>query len=169
MGARSRALRAVKAIARNGQTALVARRPVAAGETVLRLAGNIVAAPTRYTLQLGEDQHIEPPLVSETPLPSETEDSLWRFTNHSCGANTYVKGRAFVAREAIAEGDEVTFDYNTTEYDMAAPFDCWETGSMVRGYAHLSDAERAAIAKYAAPHVLRLAEQENDALNVAAA
>ena len=29
--------------------------------------------------------------------------------------------------------------------------------------------ERAAIAKYAAPHVLRLAELENDALNVAAA
>ena len=64
MVARSRALRVVRAIARNGQTALVARRPVAAGETVLRLAGNIVAVPTRYTLQLGEDQHIEPPLVS---------------------------------------------------------------------------------------------------------
>ena len=52
---------------------------------------------------------------------------------------------------------------------MASPFECWETGSMVRGYAHLSAAERAAIAKHAAPHVLRLAEQENDALNVAAA
>ena len=161
MVARSRALRVVRAIARNGQTALVARRPVAAGETVLRLAGNMVAEPTRYTLQLGEDQHIEPPLVSETPLPSETEDSLWRFTNHSSrGANTYVKGRAFVAREPIAEGDEITFDYNTTEYDMAAPFPCWETGSMVRGYAHLSASERGPIAKFVAPHVLRLAEQE---------
>ena len=161
MVARSRALRVVRAIARNGQTALVARRPVAAGETVLRLAGNIIAEPTRYTLQLGEDQHIEPPLVSETPLPSETEDSLWRFTNHSSrGANTYVKGRAFVAREPIAEGDEITFDYNTTEYDMAAPFPCWETGSMVRGYAHLSPSERGPIAKFVAPHVLRLAEQE---------
>ena len=73
------------------------------------------------------------------------------------------------AHRAILKGEEITFNYNTTEYDMASPFECWETGSMVRGYAHLSAAERAAIAKYAAPHVLRLAEQENDALNVAAA
>ena len=157
---RARALGNVRTTARNGQTALVTQRAIAAGETVINLGGPIRAEPTRYTLQVSEDEHIEPAAIEETPGPDEGEDALWRFGNHSSKANCYIANRAFVAARPIAEGEEITFNYNTTEYDMASPFECWETGSMVRGYAHLSPSERGPIAKFVAPHVLRLAEQE---------
>ena len=72
---RARALGNVRTTARNGQTALVTQRAIAAGETVINLGGPIRAEPTRYTLQVSEDEHIEPAAIEETPGPDEGEDA----------------------------------------------------------------------------------------------
>lgn len=52
----------------------------------------------------------------------EFDDS--ELFNHSCAPNTGVKGQILlVARRGIAEGEELTFDYETTE-DQPGAFDC---------------------------------------------
>ena len=117
-------------------------------------------SPTRFSVQVDKDKHLDTPGALFQWLQHQEEPSLRADTGEKLN---------FIAVRDMEAGELLSFNYNTTEYDMASPFECWETGSIVRGYAHLSAAERAAIAKYAAPHVLRLAEQENDALNVAAA
>ena len=51
-----------------------------------------------------------------------------RFTNHSCAPNAVLRirqGRVeFYAMRDIAPGEEISFNYLTSEWDMAAPFTC---------------------------------------------
>jgi hypothetical protein len=57
-----------------------------------------------------------------------------------------VDGRRLVALRELAAGEELTFDYNATEWDLAEPFRCSCGacgGSIVRGFAHLDDRARA--------------------------
>lgn len=42
--------------------------------------------------------------------------------NHSFNPNTEIKGYNVVAIKDINQGDEITFDYNVTEINMASPF-----------------------------------------------
>ena len=68
-----------------------------------------------HTMQIDWNVHIE------VPLPI-------RFINHSCVANLGAKsngnGYDFWSIKSIKEGDELTFDYETTEYEMESPFIC---------------------------------------------
>ena len=122
-----------------------------------------------FMYKTGEDEYQSLAEFNDMPTdeyPSVRPVDVSNYMNHSCNPSCwFVDGGEeytglMVAARDLLPGDEITFDYNTTEYDMAAPFPCWETGSMVRGYAHLSASERGPIAKFVAPHVLRLAEQE---------
>ena len=54
-----------------------------------------------------------------------------RFLNHSCEANVAAKSNSkadvaydFVATKPIASGEELFFDYDTTEYEISSPFHC---------------------------------------------
>lgn len=141
----------------------MAARDFAPGEVVIAITGREVRVPTRYTLQLGPGLHVdaepEPEAVGGYPE--------WRFLNHACEPNTSVRGRSFVARRAIRRGDELTFDYESTEWDMATPFLCEcksrHCRSMIRGYRHLSAKSRTAIGTMAAPHLLALAMHDGAA------
>lgn len=47
-----------------------------------------------------------------------TDKSLFRYINHSCEPNVYIKGkRIVVALHDISSGDELTMDYSLTEPD----------------------------------------------------
>ena len=81
--------------------------------------------------------------------------------NHACEPNAAIRGRGVAAIRPISAGEEVTFDYNTTEYDMAAPFAC-RCGSQrcrgqIRGFKHLPSGEREklrpALAGHLRPHL----------------
>lgn len=141
---------------RSGQHAVVANADIERGETVLAVTGEEVALPTRYTLQIGLDVHIEAQQDGDGPdgFP------VWRFMNHGCQPNIVLRGRKFVAVRAIRAGEEVTFDYDSTEWDMASPFRCHCNSSgcrgIVRGYRHLTAAMRHQLIEVA-PHLLALA------------
>lgn len=139
--------------ARGDQYAVVARRNIAAGALVMRLDGPLVDKPGRYTVQVGIDQHVD----AEMHPAHGDRFPLWRFLNHSCAPTARVVGRTLRAIAAIKKGDEVTFDYDATEWSMAAPFDCLcgatTCRGTIRGYRHLKPATRAAMT-WAAPHVL---------------
>jgi SET domain-containing protein len=79
--------------------------------------------------------------------------------NHSCDPNLAidVSRRLIVARRPIAAGEELCFDYHTTEWELHEPFICRCTGphcvGLVRGFAHLPPARQQVLLGDAAPHI----------------
>lgn len=74
----------------------------------------ILPKPNRYTVQTGENKHI---ILS--PLYLE-------YVNHSCEPNCYFDTTKFqfICLRDIHRGEEFTFFYPSTEWDMEEPFDC---------------------------------------------
>jgi uncharacterized membrane protein YeiB len=133
-----------------GFASLHAVRSFAPGEVVVPLEGYPAAQPSRYTIQVGTDAHLDP--ISDPKSP-------WAFLNHGCDPNVTVdvRRRAIVVRRAISAGDELRFDYNTTEWELAESFVCNCRSAccvgVVLGFAHLSPARQQAMVQDVAPHI----------------
>lgn len=130
----------VEVLDNDGHRALTARRAFEVGATILTVRGDLKNEPTRYSIQVGEDLHMEP-----TELPADKQyfdDYLWPFLNHGFSPNARMRGRDLVAITSISVGEEITFDYNTNEWAMATPFKCMKTGRFVSGFSHLDELGR---------------------------
>ncbi|MBL8750915.1 MAG: SET domain-containing protein-lysine N-methyltransferase [Planctomycetes bacterium] len=138
---------------RAGCLTTVAAAGFAAGTEVLFVDGDVVDRPDRYSVQIGMGEHVTAGRIGETDGSSGRH--LWRFLNHSCRPNAQLRGRTLVASRDIAVGEDVTFDYEANEYEMAEPFFCScgvpECRGWIRGWRFLSSAQRAVIASRAAP------------------
>ena len=129
---------------------LIAIRPIVVGTRLFTIAGRETAVPTRYSVQVGPSLHLDPDCV-----PDELDlvrRYFWRYLDHHCDPTTLIRDREVFALRDIAEGEGVTFNYNTTEYDMAEPFQC-HCGSarcvgMVRGARHLTPTQRDQLAQW---------------------
>ena len=111
---------------------VVARQRWATGAVVTELSwGPLQHEPSRSTIQCGEHVHAE-------PLPPQL-----RYVNHSCAPNVTFDIDAQVVRAVrdIAPGDELTYFYPSTEWQMAEPFVCGcgaaECLGEVTGASHL--------------------------------
>lgn len=135
--------------------ALFAARPLREGDTVFLLDGDIVDWPSRHSLQIGEDQHLLVPVAD--PLSEETGRYLWVYMNHHCRPNVWVCGGEMRALRDIAPGEELFFNYDTTEWDMATPFHCHcgapDCLGSIRGFKYLSPARRAELLPYIPPYL----------------
>jgi len=82
------------------------------GDVLFRMTGQLIKSPTRTSVQIGDNLHIE--------------DALAGFVNHSCAPNARIDRHThcFIAMQDIAVDDEVMFDYNANEDCMASPFVC---------------------------------------------
>lgn len=132
-----------------------ATRDIDAGERVLDINGTVQRHPTRYSIQVTLDEHVE---CHESLSAEEMRARFpWRFLNHCCEPNASIVGRTLVARRAIRAGEQVTFDYTTTEATMAEPFGCrcGAPGCLgrVSGFLALTADEQRARAAYVAPHL----------------
>lgn len=145
------------AIAVSGESRrLVAAQDIAAGARLFFLEGRETARPTRYSVQIGADLHLD------TDDARDEADLLaryyWRYLDHSCEPTTVIRERVLFALRDITAGEGVTFDYNTTEYDMAEPFACRcgeaRCVGTVRGARHLTPAARRRLA-YRLPAYLK--------------
>ena len=139
---------------RDGHYRVIALEPIAAGSELLQLHGVFVDAPSRYSVQVAAQLHVAPPVDLR---PEHVPDRyLWRYLNHACRPNAAFEGRRLIALQDITPWDEINFDYNTTEYEIAEAFEC-RCGSCggrtVRGFKHLSPREKARLAPYLAPHL----------------
>ena len=94
---------------------------------------------TMYSLQTGHDQHCH-------------IDSPGSLVNHSCEPNLGIRDNAFgaydfVALRPVAAGEELTFDYATTEFESIAVPECKCGADRCRGaslgYKYLTEADRA--------------------------
>lgn len=99
-------------INKHGERGVFAGRSFKNKETVLKLEGEVTPEPTKQSIEVGEGEHITDPIGS--------------FLNHSCEPNTEIARaeREVHARRDIPIGEELTFDYNANETEMAYPFEC---------------------------------------------
>ena len=106
----------------DGQYRLVATRDFEIDDHILRLRGEVIESPTQFSVQIGPGQHMEVPAFVHVEQP--VDRYRWRFLNHSCEPNAKFEDRNLVAIREIKATEQITFDYNTTEYDLATPFEC---------------------------------------------
>jgi SET domain-containing protein len=100
-----------------------ATEDIRSGSVIFHLRGTVSTRPTKYTIQLGEERHLECPPIRKA---SDKLDYCWKYLNHSCAPNGYINAAEliFLALRDIAMGEEITFNYLTTESELAAPFRC---------------------------------------------
>ena len=96
---------------------LFANQQIKKGNIILVLRGKKISKPTKTSIQIGDKQHIE--------------DSKGGFINHHCNPNAEINVGLVVAKKTIAKGDEITFDYTTTEEKLASPFMCDCHGKLI--------------------------------------
>ena len=107
---------------------LFANRSYEKGELILSLKGMIVASPTRTSIQMNENSHIENFMAGKL--------------NHHCDPTTEIEfnksdesniNLLVYALKDIPSGEQLTFDYETTESLMSDPFKCACHGKWIRG------------------------------------
>lgn len=97
----------------NKYRSLTTTKPYQKGEIICEIpTESLYDKPNQFTVQIGTEQHVE---VKE--LAS---------MNHSCNPSTILdttRMLVFAARD-LAPGDELTFFYPSTEWEMSSPFIC---------------------------------------------
>jgi hypothetical protein len=121
------------------------------GSVVYEFEGEVIEEPSRTSIEVYEDIHLEDDL------------KIASFINHKCKPNSkvkYLSGRGgwgdrfdvfhattrveklgkkrgrkirFIALKNIEIGEQITFDYNTTEYKIFQPFKCDCHGKLIKG------------------------------------
>jgi hypothetical protein len=96
-----------------GGSKLVASQDYVAGEQIVRIQPDVRSqTPNKYSIQVGADDHIDSAGVA--------------LLNHSCTPTTWLDVDKFrlVALRDITAGDDLTFFYPSTEWEMSDPFVC---------------------------------------------
>jgi hypothetical protein len=151
----------------SGEFRIVALAPLAVDEWILSLDGELLRRPTRYSVQIDRDLHIDVPPADQR-LEEILECYPWRFLNHSCSPSARVHGCDVVAIRPIAQWDEITFNYNTTEYELTCPFRCrcpdceHGEGREIGGFRRLDRVERERLRPWLAGHLLERLDSGED-------
>jgi hypothetical protein len=117
----------------NGFKGVFARQDIMEDDVIFSLNGTITAVPTMYTIQLARHQHLNFPHIRRE---NDDLDYCWQYLNHSCEPNGYMNifERTFRASRNLRKGEQITFNYLTTESRMAVPFHCLCGSSRCFGY-----------------------------------
>ena len=102
---------------RVGGKGLFSLKFVPKGDIVFVLTGPVKDTPCKYSIEIGENQHIL------------DDDGV--FMNHSFDPSCKIDGKNVVAVKNILIGDELCFNYNESETHMACPFEV--NGVKVKG------------------------------------
>jgi hypothetical protein len=92
---------------------LITKQAYKKGEIICEIpTSKVIDTANRYTVQIGRNRH--------------TEVGKLSALNHSCDPNVilHTENLQMVARRDIAEGEELSFFYPSTEWEMDAPFIC---------------------------------------------
>jgi hypothetical protein len=141
----------------NQEYSLVACKTIDAGDIIFEIRGEYAERPSKYSVQIDHNIHVD---VVDTMT---TEDMLdryyWRFMNHHCEPTAYICDRQVIALRDISVWEEITFNYNTVEYDLSEPFFCCCNSpaciGKVRGYKYLTKEEKSRLRPYTAPYLIQ--------------
>ena len=144
------------------------------GELILVWGGRIItgvqleALPPdkrHWMLQIDEDLF---------QLTDPAEISMADQVNHSCDPNSGIFGHiALVALHVILPGEEVCFDYATTDSTRYCEFECWCGAPECRGWVRADDWKRPDLrrryGRHFSPYLLRRMDAEKSVDTVTAA
>lgn len=88
---------------------LFSKKNVKNGETIFTLSGQLLNHPTRESIHIGNGVHVI--------------DEYGMFINHSFNPTVVILNDKVVACVDINVDDEITFNYNNSELQMACPFE----------------------------------------------
>lgn len=117
---------------------------------ILQIKGMLVNVPSLYSIQIGTQSHLEPFADSENE---------WKFLNHSCEPNALFNPDKLIiiALRDIKAGEEICFNYHTTEYEISSPFLCKCSSKKcygrIKGFNYLSEEEQKLLLPYTATHI----------------
>ena len=157
---------------RKGFLSLRAKYDIVSGSFITDLWGPVVDLATPYTIQVEVNKHVDP----VGPL---------KRTNHSCRPNSkfifqqrnqngpiqgpdgnYQVVWYLVAKRDIKKGEDITFDYTTTEFEMARGFKCLcgavECLGEVKGFRFLPAEEKIQRKNLLSPVIRKLYNKELD-------
>lgn len=109
-----------ESIAVIGEKGLFTTKCYKKGETVHTLEGEIQSVPSRESIHIGDGRHIC--------------DQYGKYVNHSFQPTVWVNGVHLVAIRDLDADEEITFNYNDSEIEMACPFSV--DGILVCGANH---------------------------------
>jgi hypothetical protein len=92
---------------------LITKHAYVKGQVISEIpSAHVVDKATRFTVQIGRNEH--------------TDVGKLAALNHSCDPNVILdtENMLMVARRDIAKGEELSFFYPSTEWEMDAPFIC---------------------------------------------
>ena len=153
-----------------GFLSIRAKEDISSGSFITDLWGPLVDSATPYTIQVEVNKHVDP----AGPL---------KRTNHSCKPNSkfvfqgrnqngpiqgpdgnYQVGWYLVAERDITKGEDITFDYTTTEFEMARGFKCLcgavECLGEVKGFKFLPAEEKMQRKNLLSPVITKLYNKE---------
>jgi hypothetical protein len=139
----------------DGEYGLIVAQSVGPGAYLFDIDGTVTASPSRFTVQIDRALHVDRP--GEDSSDARLDRYYWRFMNHSCEPTAVIRGRRVLSLKTLEPGQEITFHYNTTEYEMVEPFDC-RCGSRrcegrIRGFRFVSAAQRQRMRPHLAAHL----------------
>jgi len=106
-------------------------------ELILEFEQNFLKQPRKDTLCVDENKH----------QYSKDPNAVENFLNHSCDPNGYINFQDLTYRaiKPIKKGEELTFNYLTTEWDLAKTFDCdcgTKCHGTIKGFKYLTKEEQ---------------------------
>lgn len=139
----------------------IAARDLKAGTIINEFSAPVFRSPTMHTVCLTEGIHVPPTFGAEC-------------ISHACGLDTNVsmvvqpdaRSVHVVVTKDTACGEDLFFNYNTTEWTMSCPFQCSchtcqaeGRSRLVRGFAYLSakEQEDLLVHGYVSPYIRSLA------------
>ncbi len=137
----------VKRITGPSGSSIICVEDIRPAERIFRLSGHLVNQPNKYTIQRWEREHLSP------------GSALWAFINHACVPNCIIDFETWelVAHAPIRVGEEVTFNYNSTEWEISSPFNCHcgspGCGQVIRGFRYLDGAQRGDLRALLSPYL----------------
>ena len=133
----------LKKISKKGK-GIIAKKKMLRGNIVIRFNEGVTIRPNKTAsptaIQIDRDSFLD-------SKPKQIRDYL----NHSCDSNTKIdfNKMACIAIKNIKKGDEITFNYFSTEYDLAIKnedFRCFcgskKCFKRVKGFKHLNKEQR---------------------------
>jgi SET domain len=136
---------------------IVAGEDIPKGSKIYECVGDILNYPTTYTVQLDENRHIN------------CTQGTCEFTCSSCSPNSFFEiiedTFVLVALRDIKEGEQITFNYCTTEWLMATPFKCCcgneNCLGYVSGFSNVPENRREELIPLLTPYIREKALHEN--------
>jgi hypothetical protein len=131
-------LTVARSVALENQFGVITKKEFGKGAVIFSVKGPILSEPTMYSLSAGTNKHID-------PLRKDGSFDFGHYLNHSCEPNVIIKIAGsensvpyieIVARRDIKAGEELAFDYASSEYDTVSKTSCMCKAAICRGTIH---------------------------------